>query len=489
MESNKSIQTFLRNFLPILLLISTGSLLNAQNTLCIHPNAVIRTHSNSSTAIFGSVVNDGSFGTLANTNRGSVYFSGSSLQTIQGDSSIQIDSLHINNGSNVQLNQELRVYRHTWFDNGILLTNRSDSNQYFLHFLDNSSHSGSNNSSFVDGAVRKTGDDAFQFPVGKDANIQQIAISAPGSAGDHFTAFYRPSDPTNFGMSTVMIDSNCGGSPVMVDISEKEFWYLERTNGSSNVQVNIRYDTYSGVNTPGQMLVTNWNGSKWASNGNGGNSGTASDGSITSGTGCGTAGTPAVVSDFGFFSFGATSLSALPVELIEFNVEWIGGNDVMLNWVTASEINNSHFIIERKTKTHDFKEIGRVDGQGNSTDINTYQFLDEDAEIGYNFYRLKQVDFDNSFAYSPIRKVRIEEMMSKPVLYPNPAHDIVHISINENGFADESSTIKLFDSRGRLIREYQPDLNSANYQFNINDLSRGVYTVTYGHFSWRLVKH
>ena len=245
-------------------------------------------------------------------------------------------------------------------------------------------------------------------------------MSAPANTADHFTAFYRASDATASGMSTTAIDSQCGGSPVMVDISEKEFWHLLRSNGSSNVQVNIRYDSYSGVNTPSQLMIARWNGSEWESHGNGGNTGSSSDGSITSGNGCGTAGSPVALSSFGFFCLGASSPSALPVELLEFTATYLGANSVELNWTTAMERDNSHFIVQKRNEEGQFEQIGIVAGQGNSTDLNSYSFTDEDAQTGMNFYRLKQVDFDNSFSYSPVRKVQILLDLAELVIYPNP---------------------------------------------------------------------
>lgn len=491
MVSSKSTGTLFRitaSIVSCVILLLGAENVQAQKTLCIHQNANVQTHSNSTVAIFGSLNNGGNFGSASNVNRGKLYFSGTAPQTILGDSTIQADSIHINNGNNVQLNQEFRVRSHAWFDNGKVISDRSDSNIYFLHFLDDASHSGSNNSSFVDGVVRKSGDDAFQFPVGSGNNMQAIAISAPSNTLDHFTAFYRPIDPSNHGMSTVAIDSQCGGSPLMVDISEKEFWYLARTNGNSSVQVNISYDTYSSVNTPAQIMVARWNNSQWESHGNGGNTGSSSDGSITSGNGCGVSGSPVAMSSFGFFTLGASSVNALPVELLEFSANWIGGKHVELQWLTASENNNSHFVIEKRNSEGQFIAIGTKVGHGTSNELHRYRFLDTEAQVGDNFYRLKQVDFDNSFSYSGIRKVHITELGNRIVVYPNPANEVVNLKLPHDFYTGDELHIHLYDAQARLIYNEKIDGTKSIHPIDIKGLPRGVYILQVGQAIHRIIK-
>lgn len=93
--------------------------------------------------------------------------------------------------------------------------------------------------------------------------------------------------------------------------------------------------------------------------------------------------------------------SPLPVELVNFEADKIK-NNIQLNWKTASETNNSHFIIQRKIDNTKWKNIGKVWGQGTTTLSTNYKFTVYDDVNKILYYRLKQVDFDNSFEFSNI---------------------------------------------------------------------------------------
>jgi hypothetical protein len=87
--------------------------------------------------------------------------------------------------------------------------------------------------------------------------------------------------------------------------------------------------------------------------------------------------------------------SPLPVELLSFSGNCEGKN-TKLKWVTASEINNDHFNIERSVDGVNYEVIGKVQGQGNSTITNTYTYSDEYSLSDMTYYRLQQIDFDGS---------------------------------------------------------------------------------------------
>src|SRR5688572_4312066 len=84
--------------------------------------------------------------------------------------------------------------------------------------------------------------------------------------------------------------------------------------------------------------------------------------------------------------------SPLPIELISFTAENTGTNIVNINWTTASEINNSHFIIERSLDAFSWTEIARIDGAGYSNELLNYDWIDEAPSSGTFYYRLSQVD-------------------------------------------------------------------------------------------------
>ena len=95
---------------------------------------------------------------------------------------------------------------------------------------------------------------------------------------------------------------------------------------------------------------------------------------------------------------------SLPIELIEFSVVK-QGNTVELKWLTARELDNDYYIIERSQNGIDFQEIHKVKGQGTTDFITTYRFTDLKARNGNNYYRLKQIDHNLNFSYSSIESV------------------------------------------------------------------------------------
>jgi hypothetical protein len=177
------------------------------------------------------------------------------------------------------------------------------------------------------------------------------------------------------------------------------------------------------------------------------------------------------------------SNTIIPVELISFNAN-VANSTVMLNWVTASEINNSGFQIERR-KTQDersseWETIGFVNGKGTTTEISNYSFVDDELLAQKTFYRLKQIDFNGSFEYSNVIAVEINllKKFSLEQNYPNPFNPSTKISWQLP--VSSNVTLKVYDVLGRevvtLVDEYR-NTGSYNVEFTIEnlELSSGIY--------------
>ncbi|MEO6284785.1 MAG: C25 family cysteine peptidase [Dyadobacter sp.] len=134
-----------------------------------------------------------------------------------------------------------------------------------------------------------------------------------------------------------------------------------------------------------------------------------------------------------------TTEGGLPVDLITFSAIAVGANKVDVTWKTASEIDNSHFIVERSYNAKNFEEIGRVEGKGDKSTESVYTFIDSKPLSGTSYYRLKQVD--ESFKNSDGLLVDGNTTLSKIVsvdrqgtslvnIYPNPTADFVEISLD-----------------------------------------------------------
>jgi hypothetical protein len=109
----------------------------------------------------------------------------------------------------------------------------------------------------------------------------------------------------------------------------------------------------------------------------------------------------------------------LPVELKSFTAE-AGAKGTQLNWSTASEKNNAAFEIQRSSTPNEFKTIGRVAGQGTSSQSHNYGWLDAQPLAGLSYYRLRQLDTDGTESFSPVATVQHKEGLVAGAFFPNP---------------------------------------------------------------------
>jgi len=146
----------------------------------------------------------------------------------------------------------------------------------------------------------------------------------------------------------------------------------------------------------------------------------------------------------------ACNITPLPIELLAFDVK-PDGNSVHAVWLTATETNNDHFILERSKDAINFESAGRVDGAGNSNEVLEYSFTDAEYYFGVNYYRLKQVDFDGQYSYSEIRTVVMTENLK---VYPNPTSDMLKIPteiIEGQMLNEQNASIEIRNNTGEVI--------------------------------------
>ena len=183
------------------------------------------------------------------------------------------------------------------------------------------------------------------------------------------------------------------------------------------------------------------------------------------------------------------TFSFVPVELVSFSSEVFGGN-VNLSWVTATELNNYGFQVERRNaESEAWSNIGFVNGNGSSSEMHYYSFSDQSVPVGKYFYRLKQMDFDGNYEYSGEVEATVTEVLQDYTLqqnYPNPFNPSTKISfsIPQSGF----TTLKVFDVLGNEVANIiEGELNQGSYelQFNSSGLSSGIYfySLTSGEFT------
>lgn len=157
----------------------------------------------------------------------------------------------------------------------------------------------------------------------------------------------------------------------------------------------------------------------------------------------------------------------LPITLIYFTARTEGKRS-LLNWETATEINNDRFEIERSNDGITFSKIGQVAGAGNSNIHISYQWYDNSPLKGNNFYRLKQVDIDGKFTHSPVRLVNFKEG-NYFIISSNPTNG-TDIKLSTNLFP---ATLSVFDAGGRKLKEV--NIITSSYSLSVAGFASGTY--------------
>ena len=184
-------------------------------------------------------------------------------------------------------------------------------------------------------------------------------------------------------------------------------------------------------------------------------------------------------SEFWLNNGGFDKSTPLPVKLVDFTAQK-QNDDVLLKWKVASETDVARYEIElargnAELQAGNFVKTAEVTGLGNTTNLRTYTFTDTEADkFGPRYYRLKIIDLDGSFTYSPIRSV----IFNDPVLwqvYPNPSKGIFSLVYQLNN--NEEIYVRIIDTKGSLIKEYRKKGNGFLQKLHI-DLAEppgGVY--------------
>jgi len=182
---------------------------------------------------------------------------------------------------------------------------------------------------------------------------------------------------------------------------------------------------------------------------------------------------PEVFSSIATISIGCS----MPLTWISFNTHRIS-NNVNLIWKTANEINTSHFEIERAGSNSQFQKIGRITTSNSAT--NQYSFIDHNTPTNELLYRIRQVDNNGNFSYSPTKKVNAINQSAKVVLIKNNpvTNGILSFDIQTNEY--ENISIRIFNSIGTLTSKCQSAVTPGNnsLQIPLIRIAAGIYYLT-----------
>lgn len=168
----------------------------------------------------------------------------------------------------------------------------------------------------------------------------------------------------------------------------------------------------------------------------------------------------------------------LPLGLISFNAQQ-KGNSVLVDWTTVNERNLDRFEVERSNDGSSFSILAKVKSEGRER--NDYSALDPSPRAGWNFYRLKSLDLDGAFQYSPVVAIQFSGASGMVKVYPNPTSSKVYISIDgtEDGQQDKC-TIRDVAGRALFLKQLSLEKGSNVFEIDLSSLSAGTYFLSLG---------
>ena len=181
---------------------------------------------------------------------------------------------------------------------------------------------------------------------------------------------------------------------------------------------------------------------------------------------------------FSAFSHGHT----LPMQLVSFATQYDNNaNKAILNWSTTTEINASHFVVQRSEDGSTYEDVALVFTQeGNSNSLRDYAYTDNVSSIQSNliYYRLQMVDIDGTYAYSNIDVIRLESKDLGTVIkvFPNPVQGQLEITV-PNSWQGKMVYYAIYNSNGSLVKEITNSNAGQIETVNVSNLPMGVYIV------------
>ncbi len=203
----------------------------------------------------------------------------------------------------------------------------------------------------------------------------------------------------------------------------------------------------------------------------------------------------AIISDIqsGLFIVDFTLDNPLPVELTSFTAKFLN-NQVILNWTTATELNNKGFELYSSENKIDWKYVDFIEGHGTTTSNRNYTYLDRNYTNDTKYYKLVQIDFDGTRNEQEPIQVLIDKTadfsFSIDQNFPNPFNPTTKLRFQLS--TPDHISIKIFNATGELVKiltEKVFDAGSYEYEFNAENLPSGMYLASFeGSFGRRTIK-
>lgn len=385
-------------------------------------------------------------GVLNPTGSGSITFNGTTAQSVQSATSIDVKNLVVDN------NNKLTLLSNLIASNSIDLSNNSDIELGSFNLdIVNGTVSNYDIGAYIvsngTGVLKTTlnvSDNEF-LPIG-NSSFNPIRLVSNSGATDIFSV----------AVTDDVKDAGNSGTSFLSNSVDRTWNISEAVAGGNNVNITLQWNQSEELLSfdRANSTVMHWNGTIW-------DLGTFAAATNVSGTNWSQ--TITGITSFSPFGVADNNLITLPIELTTFT----GFNENeknLLNWITAKESNNLGFEIERSWDGNDFQKIGFVPGKGNSNQSQNYNFVDNQPFQGLNYYRFKQIDINGIYKFSQV--LAILNSQNQILVYPNPTQGIVTFS----GQKIENQTAKLIN----LVSQSQ-DILITNNQINLQNTPAGIY--------------
>ena len=169
------------------------------------------------------------------------------------------------------------------------------------------------------------------------------------------------------------------------------------------------------------------------------------------------------------FNYSYTYTGTLPIKLVDFTARY-NNKKADLSWQVSEELNVKQYEVEWNNNGNAFSKIATVAAVGNGNNLN-YQYQHAAILAGKNYYRLKIIDKDGSFSYSPVRLISTVEK-NIVLIYPNPAKQIINANIS--GTVAAGTEMQLINSVGVTIKTFK-NISSGQQTLNVQEIPSGVY--------------
>lgn len=337
-------------------------------------------------------------------------------------------------------------------------------NKSLLTLRPTSKIKGGSSDSYIAGTLKRQGTGKQYFPVGSSGRFAPLSLIISPQYW-----WLWPSAKVSYKQQPYHSGSIKSSSPLDV-VSQQEHWQADVQNGNADATLFWKDAGFSGIQQTQDLRVARWNGSQWEVAGRDTLVANGNQGRIRVNQ----------LQDLGRLTFGSTNAQSnpLPVELAFFRAK-AQRRSVKLHWQTASETNNSHFLLQKRTNASGWQRTDSLHGHGTSLQPHNYRTVDSNPSAGANYYRLKQVDRDGTFEMHGIEVVRVEapafDKLALQLKSGSASQKSIRIGIKSP--REQALTYQFFSLQGHLLKQgkWQVQSGHQNRNLRLTYVPHGTY--------------